>query len=254
MDWNPGIYNKFKSERFEPFFDLTKLIIAKPEMEVVDLGCGTGELTGKLGELLPDAHLLGVDSSPNMLQDSIPFANERVKFEQKSIEEQLDSDKKWDLIFSNAAIQWLDNHLELIPNIISHIKPGGQLAIQIPNQPRNTTNILLDQLAGQIPFDIALNSWKRTSPVLDVDSYAKLLFKSGGQSIKVFEKIYPIVVPDSEAIFDWVSGTALLPYLAKLPEADRPDFIARYKSVLKTEFPDSPAFYPFKRILMVANF
>lgn len=254
MEWNPGIYNKFKSERFEPFYDLAALISVKPNMEALDLGCGTGELTGKLADLLPDATVLGVDSSPNMLQDYKPFANERVSFENKGIQEQLDSNKKWDLIFSNAAIQWLDNHIDLIPKIISRIKPDGQLAIQIPNQPRNITNILLDELAKESPFTTSLNGWKRSSPVLDIDTYAKLIFAYGGKSIQVFEKIYPVIVPNSEAIFDWVSGTALLPYLAKLPETARPDFISRYKSLLKTEFPASPAFYPFRRILMAAIF
>lgn len=254
MEWNPDIYNKFKSERFEPFNDLVGQIQIRPDMAVVDLGCGTGELTRKLTDLLPGSSVLGIDSSPEMLNDSNPLVSNQVSFENRSIEEQLNTDQKWDLIFSNAAIQWVDNHEDLIPKIISKLHPGGQIAIQIPDQPQNITNQLLEQLAEGPLFRGALQHWKRSSPVLDIDAYAHLLFANRGKSIRVFKKIYPIVVQDSEAIFDWVSGTALLPYLSNLSEIKQVDFMEAYKSLLRIEFSESPAFYPFKRILMVATF
>src|SRR6185295_14778671 len=103
MVWNPATYNKYKSERFAPFYDLLTLIQVKPHMDIIDLGCGTGELTAKLADMLPDGNVLGIDSSQEMLNASKAFITKQVQFERRSIEEQLDLPVTWDLVFSNAA-------------------------------------------------------------------------------------------------------------------------------------------------------
>ena len=254
MAWNPDIYNKFKSERFTPFYDLLALLHVKPDLDVIDLGCGTGELTRKLADALPDSIVLGIDSSQEMLNDSKPFENEYIKFECRSIEEQLNSDKKWDLVFSNAAIQWVENHEVLLPKIISAIKENGQLLIQIPDQQQNFSNKLLNELAGEEPFKSILKDWKRTSPVLDIDSYAQIFSENGSKSMTVYEKIYPLILENSNALFDWVSGTALIPYLEKLDEEYKDRFVEQYRKLLQNRFPGSPVFYSFKRIILEATF
>ena len=254
MAWNPDTYNKFKSDRFAPFYDLLALVKSKPDMEVTDLGCGTGELTGKLGDSLPGARILGIDSSEQMLSQSSAFANDKVQFEKRSIEQHVESDKKWDLVFSNAAIQWVDDHETLFPKIISTIKEGGQLLVQMPDQHQNISNQLLDELAYNEPFSSALKGWKRTSPVLDIDRYSQIFFENGSKSMTVFEKIYPLVLTDADALFDWVSGTAMIPYIEKLNEEIRPLFIDQYKNLLRTRFDKSPVFYPFRRIILEATF
>lgn len=254
MPWNPDIYNKFKSERFEPFYDLFNLIQVKPGMRVIDLGCGTGELRRKLADALPDSTVLGIDNSSEMLHRSTAFETDRVHFEFKSIEDQLVSNQKWDLVFSNAALQWVDNHDMLLPEIIGHLNPGGQIAFQIPAQHHNVSNQLLNLLADQPVYQAALQGWKRKTPVLNIDRYAELFFRLGGQSIIAYEKIYPLIVPDSNALFDWVSGTALLPYLERLEGETRQEFIDDYKTCLQQQYASSPVFYPFKRILLSALF
>jgi len=254
MAWNPETYNKFKSERFAPFYDLLELLNMKPGMEVIDLGCGTGELTGKLADALPDSTLLGIDSSQEMLNDSKVFENNNVKFECISIEEQLHSEKKWDLVFSNAAIQWIENHEVIFPKIISQIKTGGQILIQIPDQQQNVSNKILSELSDEEPFMSIFQNWKRISPVLDIDSYAQIFFENGSKSMTVYEKIYPLVLADSNALFDWVSGTALIPYLEKLEGEIKDNFIEQYKNRLQSKFAKSPVFYPFKRIILEAKF
>lgn len=108
MAWNPDQYNQFKAERYAPFYDLLQLIEIKTGLDVVDLGCGTGELTHQLAEVLPDANILGINSSAEMLDKAKAYANQRLRFEQKTIEAQLDTAKLWDLVFSNAAIQWVN--------------------------------------------------------------------------------------------------------------------------------------------------
>lgn len=254
MAWNPDTYNKFKSERFAPFYDLLALVHVKPDLDVIDLGCGTGELTRKLADTLPGSQVLGVDSSQEMLNDSKAFENEQVTFECRSIERQLDSDKKWDLIFSNAAIQWVENHELLIPKIISGIKENGQLLIQIPDQQQNISNKILNELADEEPFKTIFESWKRTSPVLDIDQYAQLFFENGSKSMTVYEKIYPLILENPVALFDWVSGTALIPYLEKLDDENKQNFIAEFKKLLQNKFLKLPVFYSFKRIILEAKF
>jgi trans-aconitate 2-methyltransferase len=253
MSWNPEIYNKFKTERSAPFYDLLSLIHVKPDMTVIDLGCGTGELTRKLADFLPGADVLGVDSTPQMLKDSPAFENHQLKFECRTIEEQVSRGRKFDLAFSNAAIQWVNNHEMLLPAIISIIREGGQLLIQVPSQQHNITNKLLKDAADQEPFRNAFKNWKRISPVLPIDEYAKILFESRCESMNVFEKIYPLVLQDAHAVFDWVSGTALIPYLENLPQDLQQGFISILKKSLVSHFPGSPIFYPFKRIIMQAS-
>ena len=254
MAWNPNTYNKFKSERFAPFFDLTALLELKSDLNVIDLGCGTGELTRKLADMLPNSKVLGVDSSKEMLNEAAAFENKHVRFETRSIENQLQSDTKWDLVFSNAAIQWVEDHESLLPKIISTLNPAGQLAIQLPAQHHNVTNVMLNELASDATFEPILKSWKRVTSVLDIDTYARILFENGGENITVLEKIYPLVLKDSDALFEWVSGTALIPYLERLDNENRQNFIIEYKKRLKNRFPKSPAFFPFKRIIMKATF
>jgi len=254
MAWNPDTYNKFKSDRFAPFYDLLALVKSKPDMEVTDLGCGTGELTGKLADALPGARIVGIDSSEQMLSQSPAFANGKVQFEKRSIEQHVESDKKWDLVFSNAAIQWVDDHETLFPKIISTVRKGGQLLVQMPDQHQNISNQLLDELSYNEPFGSALKGWKRTSPVLDIDRYSQIFFENGSKSMTVFEKIYPLVLADADALFDWVSGTAMIPYLEKLNGEIRPLFIDQYKNLLRTRFDKSPVFYPFRRIILEATF
>ena len=212
MAWNPDTYNKFKSERFAPFYDCLNLIEVRQGINVIDLGCGTGELTRKLADALPRSRVIGIDSSQEMLNDSKAFENEQVQFELRSIEAQVNQPEKWDLVFSNAAIQWVDKHEALLPKIIAVVKSGGQLVIQLPNQNQNVSNLILNELASEEPFSKALQNWKRDSSVLEIDRYAQILFENGGQQITVFEKIYPLILKDTKALFDWVSGTALIPY------------------------------------------
>jgi trans-aconitate 2-methyltransferase len=254
MAWNPETYNQFKSERFTPFYDLLALAKVKPGMSVIDLGCGTGELTRKLADALPESSVLGIDSSAEMLNDSKSFANHHLRFEQRSIEEQVELEDKYDLVFSNAAIQWVEDHETLLHKIVMMIRPGGQLLIQMPAQNHNVSNRMLNELASQEPFAAALQGYVRNSPVLRIDDYARILFQNRGRVMTVFEKIYPLILQDSNALFDWVSGTAMIPFLERLEGEMRESFIAAYKESLHTKFNTPPVFYPFKRIILEATF
>ena len=254
MPWNPDIYNQYKSERAAPFYDLLALVKPANNMQVTDLGCGTGELTRTLANKLPGALVTGIDFSKEMLAKAAALENERLCFKINTIEAQLSSNEKWDLIFSNAAIQWVDDHEHLFPRLVSALNKGGQLAVQMPAQHHNITNIILNKLADEPPFKQQLKEFKRISPVLNTDRYASILFENGAKTITVFEKIYPLILPDTFALYNWVSGTALIPYIEKLEGDSREIFVRSYQKRLDEYFKEEPVFYPFKRILIHAEF
>ncbi|WP_415328175.1 methyltransferase domain-containing protein [Chryseobacterium sp. MMS23-Vi53] len=250
MSWNPEIYNQFKNIRFKPFFDLSDLIKNENQMKAIDLGCGTGEQTSILAEKFSNATFIGIDSSAEMLEKSKTLENERLKFRQTTTEDILNNDENWDLIFSNAALQWSDNHKELFPKLISKLKKNGQLAIQMPYQPGNILNQILFELATEEPFKTQLNGWNRPSAVLTIDEYAQILFENGIEELNLFQKVYPIIAEDHETLFNFISGSALIPYLERLKKDQQEVFTIEFKRRIAEKFPKLPAIYSFKRILM----
>ncbi len=251
MSWNPDVYNKFKEERYQPFYDLLSLIKTGPGFKIVDLGCGTGELTKKLSDHFPDSDVWGIDSSAEMLAEAAIFANKNTRFGQTSIEDFIQTPGKYDLVFSNAVLQWMDDHETLMPKIISLVNKGGQLAVQIPSNHHHFTHTILGELAASEPYFGALKGWEKKLSVLGIEEYARIFFDNGSSQITVFEKVYPHVLENADAVYDWVSGTAILRYLERLPENLKEPFTRAYKERIRAACGSrSPVFYPFKRILM----
>ncbi len=252
MTWDPKKYNEFKDERAKPFNDLTSHIVDKPNLKVIDLGCGTGELTQKLSQKLTNPFVLGVDNSAEMLVKAPVQKN--LEFKEIPISEQINSETKWDLIFSNAALQWIDNHNELFPKIISRINPGGQLAVQMPQQNENILNKILLQLVQEEPFASYLNNWTRPSPVLTLDEYAKILFENGGKDLILYEKVYPLISTKKDDFFDFISGSALTVYQERLGEKEFAALASEFKKRIDSYFPSVPSIYAFKRLIIYAKF
>ncbi len=249
MPWNPDQYRKFATERFAPFEDLFALIQTRSGMRVVDLGCGTGELTARLADRLPESDVLGVDASASMLAAAAPLARHGLRFEHRAIE---DVNGTWDLVFSHAALQWIDGHERLIPALLALVAPGGQLAVQVPSNHDHPSHRLIVETANEPQFRDALGGWQRPLPVLAIDAYATLLHAHAASGITVIEKVYPHILADADALAEWVSGTALVPYMERLPDDLRAPFMARYRARLRQQFPDAPVFYPFRRTLFAA--
>jgi trans-aconitate 2-methyltransferase len=250
MPWNPTLYHKFQGERFAPFDDLLKLVNVRGDLHVIDLGCGTGELTARLADTLPGSDVVGVDNSQEMLSRAEGYARPGLRFELCPIESVTG---EWDLIFSNAALQWVDDHRSLVPRLIGMLRPGGQLVVQVPSNFRHPTQSLVRDLAKEEPFQSALDDWSRTSPVLSIDDYAELLYSSGGQSLTVYEKIYPHILEDADALADWTSGTVLVPYFERLSDELRELFMGRYRERLRLHYPSNPVFFGFRRTLFAVT-
>jgi len=250
MPWNPQIYNQFKDVRFLPFFDLSAMIADHPNMRAVDLGCGTGEQTALLVEKFPTAYFIGVDSSAEMLEKASSLTSERLEFLHATNESFLEGEEQWDLIFSNAALQWSDNHHELFPKLIQKLNPDGQFAVQMPYQPENILNKLLFDLAQQEPYRTQLKGWNRPSSVLSIDDYAQMMFDNGLTDLKVSQRVYPIIANTHDKLYDFIAGSALIPYLERLNTHDQDAFIKAFKALIAEHFRTLPALYAFKRILL----
>jgi trans-aconitate 2-methyltransferase len=250
MPWNPERYHQYRNERFAPFEDLLALVKIREGMKVVDLGCGTGELTRRLADKLPESDVVGIDSSPEMLERAAVNARAGLTFEPGSIEKVTGL---WDLVFSHAAIQWVDDHRALIPRLLSLVQPGGQLVVQLPSNHGHATHTLIREIASEEPFRSALVGWNRLPPVLSIGEYAELLHENGGTEITVYEKVYPSILNNSDALAEWTQGTALVPYFERLPEKLHEAFMGTYRQRLARLFPTAPVFYPFRRILFAAT-
>jgi trans-aconitate 2-methyltransferase len=250
MPWNPARYEQFKKERYAPFEDLLRLVRVRPGLRVIDLGCGTGELTARLADALPGSDVLGVDSSPEMLALTEEFARPGVRFEQRRIE---DVAGAWDLVFSNAALHWVPEHQVYLPKLWALVEPGGQLVVQMPSNYTHETHAFIDEIAGEEPYRTALGGYRRSWGVLGIEQYAQLLYDQGATDITVFEKVYPHVLANAVALADWTSGTALVPFMERLPEDMREPFMERYRQRLRERFPQTPVFYGFRRTLISAT-
>ncbi|MBA3766531.1 MAG: methyltransferase domain-containing protein [Acidobacteria bacterium] len=250
MPWNPDRYQLFKKERFQPFDDLFRLVKRREGMCVVDLGCGTGELTKRLADELPGSDVTGIDSSPEMLARADGFKRSGLRFELGSIEI---VEGEWDLVFSHAALQWVDDHQSLVPRLLRLVQPHGQLAVQLPSNHKHASHTLITETAQEEPFRQALGGWTKQYAVLHIADYAALLYEHGGEEIIVFEKVYPHILESSDALADWTSSTALVPYFERLPEELHEPFMQRYRARLRAQWPNGPVFYGFKRIIFAAT-
>ena len=249
MPWNPDQYHKFQAQRAAPFYDLLALVEVRPHLKVVDLGCGTGELTRQLADKLPNSKVTGLDASVQMLEKAASHSSPNLIFEQG---DQSHLTGEWDLIFSNAALQWSENHAELFPALYNELTLGGQIAVQIPSNHNHISHQIYRETASEEPFKSILKGFQRLAPVLTIDDYARIFFDRGAEDIIVFEKIYPHVLEDSDAVVEWISGTALVPYFERLGEY-KDEFVQAIRRKMKAAMPDNPVFYPFRRTLFSAR-
>ena len=249
MPWDPNQYHKFQAQRSAPFYDLLALVEVRPHLKVVDLGCGTGELTRQLADALPDSDVTGLDSSPQMLEKAASYAGPGLRFVRG---DQAGLTGEWDLIFSNAALHWSENHAELIPSLYQKLKPGGQIAVQVPSNFDHISHQLIRETAAEEPFRSILQGFIRHAPVLSIDRYAQLLFDCGGEDIVAFEKVYAHILADSDAVVEWISGTACVPYFERLGE-QKDEFVQVISTKMHAALPQSPVFYPFRRTFFSAR-
>ena len=248
MSWNPNQYERFKQERRQPFDDLLALVEKHPRMRVVDLGCGTGELTRDLHAHLGAEETIGIDNSETMLLKSDAFGNEVLRFEQGDIEAFV-ADRPFDLIFSNAALHWINDHESLFKRLAGFLAPHGQLAVQMPANETHASHRVAAEVASEF------GAKPRVSPVLAPEDYASLLHRLGFARQTVRLQIYGHLLPSSSDVVEWVKGTLLTDYERQIDAARFGEFVDEYRARLLKVIGDArPYFYTYRRVLMWAEF
>ena len=246
--WDPAQYERFKDERAQPFQDLVALIERRPAMRIVDLGCGTGELTRALQEHLAAEETIGIDSSETMLLRSKSFGSQGLHFERGEIEGFV-TDRPFDLVFSNAALHWIADHEHLFARLVALLAPHGQLAVQMPANHDHPSHRIAAELALSFGLEpSAIN-------VLPPERYAALLHRLGFARQHVRLQVYGHVLPSTRDVIEWTKGSTLTPYRDALAPDRYEEFIAQYTARIIDALGDAgPYFYPFKRVLMWATF
>ncbi len=256
--WNAKTYSKFLDLRTRPAKDLLYAIPEsfQPKM-VYDLGCGPGNSTILLKDRWPDAKVVGLDSSVDMLAQA-----KRDYPQLEFVEGDLSSfhpDEHPDCIFSNAALQWVGEHDILIPKLLRFLKPGGVLAIQMPNNwhcPSHQVTIqVLQDHTQWTPLLKSLRYGPLFSPFYEATRYYDILSEAKSSGIQIWETEYIQEVGDHQGVFNWVQGTGLRPVLSQMSASDQKEFEEAYVATVSKAYPlqkNGKVLLPFRRLFMVA--
>ncbi len=261
--WNPAQYAHFGGFRDRPFHELVARIDAVDPEVVVDLGCGPGELTLTLADRWPDARVVGVDSSAEMLDAArAGDAGHRVEWVQAAAEDWdgAAASGSVDVLVTNATLQWVPSHLRLIPSWVSALSPGGTFAMQVPaNFDAPSHRLMREVAARHSRADDLGPGLDRAAGTALPETYAALLLEVGAD-VDVWQTTYLQVLPPpadgTHPVLDWVKGTGLRPVLGVLTDpAEREAFVADYEAELEKAYPRRPfgVLFPFTRTFAVAR-
>ena len=253
MPWDPTQYLKFGDHRLRPALDLLGRIKVNEPREVYDLGAGAGNVTRLLRERWPRANLTAVDDSPEMLA--------KARSAEPTITWQLADLATWapsrlaDVIYSNAALHWVDDHRRLFPALLDALAPAGTLAVQMPHNFSAPSHTLIADAARSGQWRTKLEPLLRAAPVAEPGFYHDLLAPLAS-SLDIWETEYLHVLTGADPVKEWVKGTWLRPLLDALDEAERPAFERCYAEMLRVPYPpraDGRTLFPFRRIFIVAT-
>ncbi|MBV9016496.1 MAG: trans-aconitate 2-methyltransferase [Alphaproteobacteria bacterium] len=251
--WDAGQYLRFADERTRPALDLLARIDLGAPQRIVDLGCGPGNSTGLLRERWPAAAITGLDASAGMLAAA--------RRDYPGIDFVLGDIATWsptelyDVVFSNAALQWVSEHEHLLPKLLDAVAPDGVLAVQMPRNHDFATHRLMRQVAAEGPWRHKLAGARDPSPVKPPEFYYDCLAPRC-RRILMWETNYIQVMDGIDAIIAWLRGTGLRPFLARLDEAEERQFLNRYAALLVEEFPaqaDGRVLLPYPRLFFIAG-
>jgi trans-aconitate 2-methyltransferase len=245
--WNPAQYNRFAAERERPFWDLAALL-EPGGASVVDLGCGDGRLTQALGRHLGASSILGIDASAAMLEGAARYSDATTSFASGDLATWHD-EAGVDVVVANASLQWVDDHPAVLARWMGSLRPGGQLAVQVPANGDHPSHLVSGELAAEILGEddhVAVN-------VLAPETYAEIL-ASLGTSVEVTLRVYLHELSSSDELVEWMKGTALTRFREKLSAEDYRELVTEYRMrLLERVGRHAPYLFTFKRILMYAR-
>ena len=252
MRWDPQQYGRFSDERNRPFFDLVGRIRADSPRRVIDLGCGPGDLTATLADRWSGAEVLGIDNSPEMIARSQTHQSNLVKFQIGDVADwQMTAEV--DVVVSNAVLQWVPGHLELIRGWARAASPGTWLGWQVPGNFKSPSHVLMRELANSAKWAARVGHVLRhADAVAEPADYLEMLIgeKFAGDA---WETTYLHILQGADPVLNWVRGTALRPVMAALIPADAAEFESEFAHLLREAYPASNfgTVFPFRRIFCV---
>lgn len=252
-DWDPAHYGRYADERSRPYGDLVRRIRAEFPSRVVDLGCGSGELTASLSRLWPGAEIVGVDSSPAMIEKARTISGvDDLRFLERDLRDWR-PDPGTDVLISNAALQWVPDHRGLLPSFVERLADDGWIAFQVPGNFGAPSHALLHKLAGTAPYAQHTAGVLRPAAAEPAEYLADLT--ALGCTADVWETTYLHVLTGEDPVFTWISSTGARPILQALPDELRETFEADYKDQLREAYPAQSygTVLPFRRIFVVAR-
>jgi trans-aconitate 2-methyltransferase len=256
MRWDPGQYLQFAAERGRPFDDLLARVPEADPAVVVDLGCGPGNLTRTLADRWPRARVHGVDSSPEMVQRAVAEGtSDRLGFSVGDLRDWR-PDGPVDVLVSNATLQWVPDHLALLPNLVDAVRPGGWFAFQVPGNFGDRSHTAMAEVAASPRWRERFDDRDRARPAVEEASTYLERLAGLGCTVDAWETTYQHVLAGPDAVVRWVSGTGLRPYLQVLADEDERDaFLADYRALVSEAYPEQPwgTVLPFRRIFVVAR-
>ena len=270
LSWSPAAYARFRDARLRPAKDLLDKVgklTAASSLHILDAGCGSGLSSRLLIDTYPHAKLTCIDSSPTMIEaarsDEALASRQFVHFEERSIEDaclKSGSGELYDMIFANSVLQWVDEREQPLPTLLermlSRVRPGGALAVQIPDTSAMPSHAILRELADERGLPAAALLRANCSPPA---AYFEALLGPLCQTLDAWQTTYMMRLEGEEAVFDYVRSAALLPLLDALGghESDAAvDFEAAYRERLRGAYPAGPdgrTLYPFTRFFVVAR-
>ncbi len=251
MSWDPEVYLAYANERTRPAADLIARIPAIEATSIVDLGCGAGDMAPMLAARFAGARITGVDSSPEMLA--------KARSAHPGFEWTEGDAAAWsppapvDILFSNAALHWLDHHEALFPKLFSFVRPGGALAVQTPDNFAAPSHEIIADVAATGPWADKTRACVRRRPVAAPEKYHRLL-AGAATSLDIWRTTYLHALSGDDAVFHWVKGSALRPFIAALGD-DAGAFLDACRARLGAAYPKGPdgaTLFPFSRLFMVA--
>ena len=246
--WNPQQYLKFAEERSRPCRDLAARVDIAAPRRIVDLGCGPGNSAEVLAARWPQAAITGIDSSAAMI-DAARAASPQCRWRIGDITEWAGGGERFDVVFSNAALQWVGEHAAVFPKLLSRLAGGGALAVQVPGNYKEAPHQLMREVASR--FELHVREWHTH----DLDFYYDALAPHAAR-LDLWATEYLHALPNVEAIVEWYKGTGMRPYLDALPgDAEREEFMAGYLEGLRRIYkpqPNGTVLFPFRRLFIVA--
>lgn len=247
--WDQAQYLKFEAERTRPARELLARVFAEDVQVAVDLGCGPGNSTALLHERWPSARVVGVDNSPQMLaraRNDLPH----VTFIEADVAAYRPA-QPVDVLFANAVLQWVPDHARLLPSLLQSLKPGGVLALQVPDNLNEPSHRSMRELPG--PWFAHVQALEPRTHVRGPGFYFDLLAPHASQ-VDIWRTTYEQVMPNAEAIVEWVKGTGLRPYLEAVPDPEA--YLAAYTRAIDAAYPPrhgGARLFSFPRLFVVAR-